>query len=206
MLPFNIADATIYENSIFLDAKIPASQLDLKLLKATIQWEHILLNNPSEEIKKQFPLITKAGVNPEIEYSLLKKNKINMVAWITNLKGFMSLSLQERKNLVPKLLGTLKVFLGLIPYDTDNPKVKNLIGPSNNDIEIVLIINGIVKDDKGNNIRQILPYNLIGQAGYINGEYIFSENYYLKLKIKNGLAVSSEQDKIIIEKEISRKN
>lgn len=130
-----------------------------------------------------------------------------MTAWITNLQNFISLSKKQRESLVHEILIALKQFFGPPMYDPINPRIKGThIELRNHDIKLQVIISSLFKDDKGNNIREILilPYDMIGQAGYLNGEYIFSENYYLNLKVKGDLAVSSGQDKVIIKKEVNK--
>lgn len=61
-LTTQVAFANVDKDSIFLNAQIPASELDLELLRISLRWQFLLVNSPTEEMKKEFPLITKVGV------------------------------------------------------------------------------------------------------------------------------------------------
>ncbi len=195
-----ISPAMVDDDSIFFEAQLPASELDLMLLRVSLSWNRIFINNPTAEIRSEFPLITKVGAAADLSYH---KDKIHFSAWITKLKGFLSLNEIERKNLVYKLLATVKKNLFTVTIHRKK-KINSDSILQNRDIRLQLILNYIYEDDRGNRIRKILPYNLIGQAGYLNGESIFSESYYLKLRVKDGRAVFSGPDKVIIERDVTK--
>ena len=192
-----ISWSDVYKNSPFPDARTTASILDLKLLKISLIWNQIYVINPPPDIRKEYPLITKVQVGTELNH--YGDERIRMTGWIHNLQAFLSLSPKNRKELLKEVLSTLMRHLqGSFIYLEHNLPVDRLIRKP--EVSISLIINDIFSDDKGNSIRGILPYDFSGQAAYHNGEFIFSENYYLYLKVKDGVAQSVKQDRIIIEK------
>jgi hypothetical protein len=185
-----ISWSDVYKNSPVSDARTTASILDLKLLKISLIWNQIYVINPPPDIRKEYPLITKVQVGTELNH--YGDERIRMTGWIHNLQAFLSLSPKNRKKLLKEVLSTLMKHLeGSFIYLDHNPPADSLIRKP--ELSISLVINDFSSDDKGNGIRNILPYDLFGQAAYHNREFIFSENYYLHLKVKDGVAQSIKQ-------------
>ena len=65
-----------------------------------------------------------------------------------------------------------------------------------------LRISNLMVDQKDQPIRLNLPlvYD-VGQAGYRNGQFVYSEDYYLKLQVIEGKAKSGDATKFVIERE-----
>jgi hypothetical protein len=70
-------------------------------------------------------------------------------------------------------------------------------------IRLGVIINDVVENDKKERIGLLLPADVgVGQAGYYkDGQFLYSENYFLKLKVIEGRAKSGDGTKFLIERE-----
>ena len=189
------------KESIFQQARYPASELDLKLSNLQRGWWQGYVNQPDEETKIKYPLITQAGLGIQLDY--FGDDHISATGWVSNLNGFLKLSARDRKQLVLNTLDLVKSSLFMTATLVDK-KTGRMSGKmlENRHIKLSIIINDVMKNDKNESIRLVLPSDTgIGQAGYKDGQYVFSETYFLKLQIKNGLAVSGDPNKFIIEHE-----
>ena len=198
---FSAALAQVNKDSIFFEARRPASELDLKLYKIQSQWALRFLIYPTPEIRKNHPLITRAGVSIELDYSALY-DQINADAWIAHTDGFLSLSEKERKQLVRNVLERIRIQLlfstSIVDQNTGMPKK----GIKNRHIRLSVKLADIRENDKKERIRLDLPTDTgIGQAGYKDGQFVYSESYFLKLKVLKGRAKSGDSTKFVIERE-----
>ena len=58
------------------------------------------------------------------------------------------------------------------------------------------------RNEKGDTILLSLPSDIgSGQAGYKDGQFVFSEDYYLKLKVVDEKALTGDGSKFAIEKD-----
>jgi len=192
--------AEVDENSIFSSARNPASELDMRLLDIQNSWQSYYVIAPDKKVEKEHPLIVQAGLSIRLYYK--GDDLIAANAYITKLEGFLKLSSSQRKSLVSNTLNHLASFLYaeiLVNKDTglySKDKIKN------SNIVLSVRISGITRDDKNNIVPAFPPLDIgYGQAGYKDGKFIYSEDYFLKLKVKNGVAVSGNLDKYIIESE-----
>jgi hypothetical protein len=187
-------------NSIFGGARYPASILDLELYKKEIGWLRRYVLSPTEIIRKWKPLITKARVVVHLSY---RKDKIVAEGWVTNLKGFLSLTKEERKQLVRNILDELAS--GLLWTTTIVDKNTGDLSHAllqKRDITLNIILDDPVENQKGEKIRLFLPLSLgVGQAGYKDEQYVFSEDYYLKLKVIGDKAKTGDPSKFAIERD-----
>lgn len=197
-LGFSGALAQVNKDSVFLQARQAASELDIKLKEIQTMWLLAYVLSPTPETLKQHPLITRAGVRVELRYSRLD-DRISAFAFINNIDGFLSLSERERKQLVVDLLGNLWTQL-FTSVTIDNKK----FGRSLDKRHIILnvIITNVKETDKKESISLDLPAGFgVGQAGYKNGQFVYSESYFLKLNVSDGRAKSGDGTKFVIEKE-----
>jgi hypothetical protein len=193
--------AGVDEESIFRQARYPASELDLQLSNIQNDWWQRYVSIPDKETKRKYPLITQAGVGIQLDY--FGGDRISAMGWITKLDGFLSLSASERKKLVSNTLELVKSSLFMAATLVDK-KTGLMSGKmlENRHIKISIIINDVTKSDRNENIRLFLPSDIgVGQAGYKDGQFVFSETYFLNLKVHNGLAASGDPNKFIIEHE-----
>src|SRR5450759_3778757 len=79
--------ADVDKESIFLEARLPASELDLRLLEFQRSWSSTFLGKDSPGSEK-YPLIRKVGVAAEFRYS---KDRIQITGWVMNLDSFLAL-------------------------------------------------------------------------------------------------------------------
>ncbi len=198
--PLN-ATADVDEKSIFEEARHPISRLDLQLSNIQNIWRQHFVNSPGEEAKRKYPLITKAGVTIELDY--FGGDRISVQGWISKLDGFLELSAGERKQLVSNTLELVKGYLygaaSLVDKKTGRHMGKIL---ENRHIELCVTMLQVLNNDKNENIRLLLPSEIgFGQAGYRNGQFVFSETYFLMLQVHDGRAVSGDPNKFIIERE-----
>lgn len=185
--------ASIYQGAVFPDARTGASILDLKLMSISDTWRQVYLISPPPEAKTSCPLIAKAQVSVELSYD--GGNSIDAFCRVHNLNAFLSLSRSNRKALLKEIRSTLiSYLLGRGIRSEANNRV------TRPDVTISLTIQDVFQNDKGVPIVNILPHDLAGEAGYHNGEFVYSETYYLDLTVKNGVAQSTEENRIVIEK------
>ena len=190
----NQSFAYVFKDSPIRDARFPASVLDIKLNNIKLIWNQNYAINPTKEFREYAPLLIKTRTYiSDISYN---GTIIKVSANISDLKNFLALSRNERKQLVKETLETLLSHLqgAVIYYGTRN------IQPS--DIELSIDIFPSLINNRDELINMDLPYQLLGVAAFRFYEFIFSENYYLNLKVKNGVAQSAGEDKIIIEKDL----
>jgi hypothetical protein len=188
LLGFSDALAQVNKNSIFLQARQAASELDIKLKEIQTRWLLAYVLSPTTEMRKQHPLITRSGVRVELSYSLLY--------------GFLSQSEKERKQLVIDLLENLETQLFLYVTIDDKKSGRPLRSLNKRHIILNVIINDIKENDKKENIFRDLPAGFgVGQAGYKDGQFVYSETYFLKLQVVEGRAKSGDGTKFVIERE-----
>ena len=198
--PYTRAD--IDKESIFSQARYPASELDLQLSQIEKSLWQIYVNNPDEKTQKKHPLVTQAGIGVHLNY--FGDDRISATGKVTKLDGFLKLSAGERKQLVLNTLELIKSYLyiaaTLVDKNTGRFSGKVI---ENHHIKLEVIINDLRLNDKKEDIRfLILPSEIgFGQAGYKDGQFIFSEAYFLNLKVHNGVAVSGNPNKYVIERE-----
>jgi hypothetical protein len=189
------------EESIFRQARYPVSELDLQLSNLQRGWWQRYVSQPDEETKRKYPLITQAGLGIQLDY--FGDDRISATGWVSNLNGFLKLSARDRKQLVFNTLDLVKssLFMSATLVDKKTGRMSGKMLESRH-IKLSVVINDITKNDKNENIRLFLPSDIgVGQAGFKDGQYVFSETYFLKLQVKNGLAVSGDPNKFIIENE-----
>ena len=191
--------ADVSSRSIFFEAREPASVLDLRLMKTQLQWNILFEVFPVKEIERRHPLITKAGVSIELSHY---SDEINATGWVTKLDGFLALDAEQRKRLVSDVLKTL---VGLL-FDVkvvDKRDRTSWIFLQTNHIKLNVIIGGIMVTTRGEPIRGLSPigYLMTGQAGYSKGQFVYSQDYYLNLRVLEGKAVAGDATKFVIEKE-----
>jgi hypothetical protein len=201
LLGFSDALAQVNKNSIFLQARQAASELDIKLKEIQTRWLLAYVLSPTTEMRKQHPLITRSGVRVELSYSLLY-DRISAFAFINNTDGFLSQSEKERKQLVIDLLENLETQLFLYVTIDDKKSGRPLRSLNKRHIILNVIINDIKENDKKENIFRDLPAGFgVGQAGYKDGQFVYSETYFLKLQVVEGRAKSGDGTKFVIERE-----
>jgi len=122
-----------------------------------------------------------------------------------NLDEFLKFTIQQRKQLV---LDTLKVLHSLLKSESLVDKKSGMYTAEylkTNHIILTMKINGLpYLDEKGKSITMVLPTIDIGlgQAGYSDRKYVYSETYFLNLKLNDkGQIVSGDPNKFIIEGE-----
>ena len=196
-----VVAAGVDKESIFRGARYPASELDMKLSDIQKSWWQTYVKSPDAETSKAHPLITQAGMGVNLDY--WGDDHISATGWIMNLNGFLSMSPEQRKRLVLETmeLVTLSLFLdgALVDKKSGRPAKDHL---QNRHIRLTVIINKVTEDDRKESIRLSLPSELgVGQAGYQDGEFVFSEPYYLNLQVQNGVAVSGDKNTFVIEHE-----
>lgn len=111
------------------------------------------------------------------------------------------MDIKQRKKLLGEVINALSYQL---LWKT--PLVDKLTGKGSTQykkhIHLTILINNITDNTKGESIRLSLPSDMgFGQASYKDGEFVYSEPYYLNLRIKDGKAIAGDASKFIIEKE-----
>ncbi len=160
--------------SKFSQAREPASELDLTLFNVAQQWRYSILKH-SDYFAATAPLVVKARIFIHCSYNPLT-DKISVTGFISNEEDFFHFTLFDRKELLKQTLYLLLDFL--------KPRINYVNSKKHldiNDLKLELVLNssppiarGILKD-----------YDLPnGQAGFINGRFIFSEEYYLTIRSK----------------------
>ena len=195
------ATAGVDEDSIFQQARYPASELDLQLSNLQKGWWQRYVSSPDEETKRTHPLITQAGVGIQLDY--FGDDRISATGWVSKLDGFLKLSARKRKQLVSNTLDLVKssLFMAATLVDKNTGRMSGKM-LENRHIKLSIIVSDVTKNDKNENIRLFLPSEIgVGQAGYKDGQFVFSETYFLKLQVNDGLAVSGDPNKFVIERE-----
>ncbi|MBU0728745.1 MAG: hypothetical protein KKE17_09185 [Proteobacteria bacterium] len=197
---FTHASAEIDTASIFPDARLAASKLDLILLEKEINWQGKYLLDPPDKLRRQYPLITKMEVSIKLEY---KENKIHATGLINDTVSFMRIREDDRKQLVKNVVDNLyeSLVTGNRPEVDRNGRLQPI---SKKDIVFSIILKDFKIDRKGRNLTALLPpeYNGgIGQAGYRDGTFIFSTDYFAKIQIEQGAIVSGIANSFIFEKD-----
>lgn len=198
---FSAALAQVNKDSRIQEARYPASRLDLILYKIQSQWALRFVISPNPEMLKKHPLITRAGVSIELYYSALD-DQIFASAFISDTDGFLSLSEKKRKELVRNVLRRIWVQLLVSIFTVDQNTGTVMSGIKNRHIRLSVRLSDIMENDKKERIRLDLPADTgIGQAGYKDGQFVYSESYFLKLKVVKGRAKSGNATKFVIERE-----
>jgi hypothetical protein len=193
--------AEVDKESIFPAARRPASELDLTLSSMQRSWWQKYVSAPDADTRKAHPLVTQAAMGVNLQY--LGDDRISATGWITNLDGFLTLSPEQRKQLISDTLDLVKSHLFLEGFLVDKKsgrRTKDKLERKH--ILLSVVINSVTENDKSQSIRLFLPSDLgVGQAGYKDGQFVFSEPYYLNLKVHNGFAVSGDPNRFIVEHE-----
>lgn len=195
--------ADVDANSIFLEARSPASNLDLILHSISSTMSEMYVKSPGKYAESRYPLVTQTGTAIWLKYI---NNKIVANANITKIEGFIKLTREQRKKLVSEVL------LLIMMHTKANVNLVSqtgmLMGLKSHHVFLCLKINDLRYDDKNESISGVLPgklslgpYYLSGLAAYSDGEFVFSESYYLNLKVNGGIAVSGDPKKFVIERE-----
>jgi small nuclear ribonucleoprotein (snRNP)-like protein len=198
---FGIVHSSVDKDSIFEEARNPASELDLKLSEIKIKWWISFIISPTPVIKKENPLISKARVAIDLNY--FGEDRIKVTGWILDANGFISLTTKERKQLLKNIIERIKSYF-FREVTIVVKKTGLLTGRSlkNRDIILNIIINEVTENDKNESIRLLLPFEIgVGQAGYKDGRYVYSEDYFLRLTVTKGRAKAGDESKFILEKE-----
>lgn len=137
--------ADLNSKSIFIEAREPASVLDLRLMKTQLQWNILFEVSSVKEIERRYPLITKAGVSIELSHY---SDEINATVGVTKLDGFLVLDAEQRKRLVSDVLKTL---VGLL-FDVkvvDKRDRTSWTFLQTNHIKLNVIVGGIMFNTRG---------------------------------------------------------
>ena len=178
---------------------LPISELDLTLYKLQIEWWETFVKSRDKLRTKQYPLIAEAGVGIILAYA---QDMIRADAIITNINGFLSLNKMDRKKLLNKILEQLRSRLFLNTDLLTGDSVIRRRSLYKKHIQLTLAFGDIYQNTKGKDITLILPSDMgVGQAAYKDGEFVYSEPYYLNLQIKDGKAIAGDASKFVIEKE-----
>lgn len=187
--------------SVFREARIPASMLDVQLAIIQRTWWTTYVLNPDKAIKTKFPIITGVGMGIELEYA--NNDFIIARGIITRLNEFLKLTEDQKKLLIKNTLRNLRGHLttaGTIVNKTSGMENGKLI--ENSHIKFSVIIEGLSENSKNESTGMALPHGAgIGQAGYANGYFVYSRPYYLKLRVINDKAVPGDKDSFEIEME-----
>jgi hypothetical protein len=157
--------------------------------------------NPSQEVRRQSPLVAAVGAAVNLAYR--GDDKINVSFWITDIQAFTDLTVSDRKALLYQALDLIQdlLFMDATIVDKDSGQF-NGEQLRTQDFEVNVILNKPQMDTKGRSVRFLLPFDLgVGVAGYSNGQYVFSRDYYLSLEVENGLAKAGSLSAFVIEKE-----
>jgi len=167
-------NAELHMDSDIQQAREPVSQLDFILYKRDLKWNRSFYEHPSDQVKKNYPLITKCKV---IIDSSFKSNldQIHVRGHVMDTNAFLELNRKDRKQLAEDILMT---FLMDISLDVCHaPKENELIRKELKRKEIIIdiridrITRGILPN------RYQYGASIFGLAGYYNGEFIFSKIY-----------------------------
>jgi hypothetical protein len=198
------ARADVDRQSIFYDARTPASVLDLTLAELQRSWNLMFLGKTGSPKPMPYSLIATGGVAVEFRYA---RDRIELTGWIMNTDQFLSMQLEDRKSLVRQTVEFAHLHLlprvGLL---VDKKTGRSSDSLSRRHLKVRLLLNEILVNNRGENIRTFfLPNDLgAGQAGYLDGQFIFSRDYYLNLRVVGGKAVAGDARQFVVEKEESR--
>ncbi len=167
-----LSRSIINPTSRFSQAGEPASQLDLLLFRVEQEWKYSILQN-SDYFKAVAPLVSKTRVFIHCYYDK-KLDKIDVIGFIFDEENFFSLSLFDRKELLKQTLNLLMDFLA--PKITYRESKKHL---HLNDIKLELVLNSSPPYTRGL-LKDLGVQN--GQAGFVDGKLIFSEELYLTIR------------------------
>ncbi len=167
-----ISKSTTNLSSRFSQARQSASQLDLILLTVEQQWRYSIVKH-SDYFAATAPLVVKTRIFIHCSYNS-EKDKITVTAFISNEEDFFHLSLFDRKELLKQTLNLLLDFL--------SPKIKYVNSSKHlqpDDLILELVLNNSPPVTRGILKNYDLPN---GQAGYVDGKFIFSEEFYLTIR------------------------
>jgi len=132
-------------------------------------------------------------------------DKIRANAYVMNTPGFLSLTRDERKVLVNSILEELLTWFNstvIVNKRTGRPFDRSF---DKHDLVLTVLINDVVENEAGDSIRFFLPLDLgVGQAGYVNGQFVYSESYYLNIQVIDGRARTGDPSKFAIKTEKGR--
>lgn len=194
--------AEVDKDSIFREAQSSVSELDVKLAAIQKSWWTSYVTSPDDKSRQEHPLITQSGMGISLDY--FGDDRISATGVINDVDGFLKLSAEERKQLVLNTLDLVKQNLSFPAISLVDKKTGRLTGEmiGNHHIALEVLFNHVTRDDKGGNIRMFLPNEMgVGSAGYKDRQFVFSEAYFLDLKVHDGLAVSGDPSKFVFERE-----
>jgi hypothetical protein len=190
----NAFGSGVDKNSIFRGARNAASLLDLELFEIRKALWRKIVQSPSEDTVKEYPLLTKVGMGVSALFRG-SDERIHASCIIMNLDGFLVLTLEQRKQLVYNSLELIKNHIWEAAMLVD-PKTNRLTGKiiENKHIKLSIHINKDLHSIAGERLRFLLPLESgVGLAAYNKGQFIFSYPYFLKLQVKNGYAVPGDK-------------
>jgi hypothetical protein len=188
-------------DSVFREARITASMLDVQLAIIQRTWWTTYVLSPDNAVKTKFPIITSVGMGMELEY--LNNDIIIARGIITRLNEFQKLTEDQKKLLVKNTLKNLRGHLltagTIVDKDSGLENGKLL---ENRHIKLSVTIEGVTENSDNESIRMALPYDVgIGQAGFADGYFVYSRPYYLDLRVINNKAVPGNKNSFDIELE-----
>lgn len=194
----DVSQGDVDKQSVFAEAREPASELDTKMLQAQLRWGQLF--RPEECEGNCTPsLIVKAAVFPEFSYF---DDQIHVEAWIRNIDGFLSLNMNERRDLVEQTLDTALALLDptLVHKKTGRPTGKIT---DRSRIYARFLFSDLKRNDKGESVLGLqLPNDIgFGVAGYKDGSFVFSRDYYLALRVVEGKAVAGDPTQFVVVKD-----
>jgi hypothetical protein len=193
--PVQNAYAGIHPHSIFAQARDPASELDLELSDAQHNWNLYLLYSGIYPKDNPSP-IQRCVITLDLSYSGLE-DKIAAEGCILSLNGFLSLNCEERKQLVHDFLEQVwSRTTNILVVDKQTGKGPRVLEKAHIKLSLRLIEPHLLA------MRAELPFGYAwGQAGYSDGQFFYSEDYYLGLRIVNGKPAEGDPSKFVVEKE-----
>ncbi|MHA1344209.1 MAG: hypothetical protein ACTSQG_09495, partial [Promethearchaeota archaeon] len=210
------AEAEVDKDSIFIQARTPLSELDLILYDIENQWRHAIAGslNPSTDYPKlehifnnnpYFADKVKSIIRTEIDIRLkYENNRIDSTCYIG--LEILNMTEQERKKLAHDILEVLHNIIGF-HYGVTVFKEESLTLLDKKHILLRLKC-PILKNSEGEIVILKPPVKNLRTypnetAWYIDGLFIYSVPYYLKLKIIDEYltAVAGDPNNFVIESE-----
>jgi hypothetical protein len=195
------SNGAVDKQSIFSQAREPASRLDLVLHNIESWWWRSYIQNPSSQASQKRELVVRTKTSVDLSY--FGGNTISATGWVAKTSEFLSLSKEDRKqllhNVLQSIFSSLQGDVYIRPHSEKNsPKTLK-----RHHIELSLIISNVVNNAHGENIRLTLPTGIgVGHAGYKDGQFVYSNPYYLNLEITpEGKAKPGDPEQFTIEKE-----
>ena len=188
-------------DSIFREARKPASMLDVELAIIQRTWWTTYVLHPDEELKSKFPIITSTGIGIELSYS--SNDVIHAKGIITNENAFLRLTQEQKKLLLRNTLRNIRGHLlnaGVLVDKKSGKETGRIV--ENRQIKLYIVFDSVTKNTNNQVLNIKLPHNAgIGMAGYSNGFFIYSKPYYMDLKLIKNMAITGDETAFVIEPE-----